>query len=44
MTVVKCIEVNGGRKSAPNDEIGYCQEITEVDDKVIVSFFMDMIR
>ena len=42
--VTKCIDVNGGRKSKPNDEIGYCQEIAEIDDKVIVSFFLDMIR
>ncbi len=41
---VKCIEVSGGRKSAQDDEIGYCQEVSEVDDKVIVTFFMDMIR
>ena len=42
--VVKCIEVSGGRKSAPNDEIGYLQEIFGLDDKAIVSYFIDMIR
>ena len=42
--VCKCIEVNGGRKSPEGDVIGYCQEINEIDDKIVVTFFMDMVR
>ncbi len=41
---LKSLEVSGGRKSAADDDLGFCLELGEVDEKLIVALFLEMVR